>query len=179
VSHCSRYVANSMLRVSSQMCSSPQDHLRVTNGVAVLSVSSLTPCEQEPLERKLYPGMAPSGEPKVDLGADQYSRFEDMHFADQMAVDKLKVRRRLRAQCSCGWKLVCVAAADQMPKRRTFGAHVIVTDQAWRARQGRSLVADAIAGSRCSQEGINSFSSDQLKLEAMIAELKENPEYPA
>ena len=50
--------------------------------------------EQEPLERKLYPGMAPSGEPKVDLGADQYSRFEDMHFADQMAVDKLKVRER-------------------------------------------------------------------------------------
>lgn len=36
--------------------------------------------------------MAPSGEPKVDLGANEYARFEDMHFADQMAVDKLKVR---------------------------------------------------------------------------------------
>ena len=62
----------------------------------IWTVSSLFTCEQEPLERKLYPGMAPSGEPKVDLGADQYSRFEDMHFADQMAVDKLKVRRLLR-----------------------------------------------------------------------------------
>ena len=47
---------------------------------------------QEPLERKLYPGMAPSGEPKVDLTADQFARFEEMHGADQMAVDKLKVR---------------------------------------------------------------------------------------
>jgi hypothetical protein len=30
-----------------------------------------------------------------------------------------------------------------------------------------------------SQEGIESFSADQVKLEAMIAALKENPEYPA
>ena len=40
-------------------------------------------------------------------------------------------------------------------------------------------MTDAGASSCCSQEGINSFSSDQLKLEAMIAELKDNPEYPA
>ena len=31
----------------------------------------------------------------------------------------------------------------------------------------------------CLQEGIDSFAADQVKLEAMIAELKENPEYPA
>ncbi len=48
--------------------------------------------KQEPLERKLYPGMASSGEPKVDMTADQYARFEEMHGGDQMAVDKLQVR---------------------------------------------------------------------------------------
>ena len=40
--------------------------------------------------------------------------------------------------------------------------------------------SQAVTGSVLfAQEGIDSFASDQLKLEAMIAELKENPEYPA
>ena len=79
---------------------------------AICLVSNLKACKQEPLERKLYPGMAPSGEPKVDLGADQYSRFEDMHFADQMAVDKLKVRRWLQGLAHVARKQIATGTRE-------------------------------------------------------------------
>lgn len=47
---------------------------------------------QGPLERKLFPGMGGPAEPRVDLTASQAERFHQLHGADQMAVDKLKVQ---------------------------------------------------------------------------------------
>jgi transaldolase len=43
-----------------------------------------------PLERKLWPAMSGSDDERINLGEDAFGLFNELHGADQMAVDKLK-----------------------------------------------------------------------------------------